>query len=179
MWAGEPRTVCENAGQATPPVGGCGPAPGLPSPTFWAAPLQCDPYFTDWSVYGTVHICDEGIVPGGLYEIQVIDASCEPSEKAGYSEPLAVKTSKWGDLIKDCTTTPCGPPDGIVNITTDVTAVLDKFKNLPGAPAKSRGDLEPSEPDLRINITDVTACLNAFKGFSYPFSGPPVDDPCP
>ena len=60
-----------------------------------------------------------------------------------------------------------------------MTAVLDKFKNLPGAPAKSRCDLEPDQPDFLINITDVVYALDAFKGFAYPFPGPPAVDPCP
>ena len=70
-----------------------------------------------------------------------------------------------------------GPPDGTVDVTTDVTAVLDKFKNLEGAPAKARSDIDPTRPDQIINMTDVTYVLDAFRGSDYPFEpGPP---PCP
>ena len=67
---------------------------------------------------------------------------------------------------------PCLPPDGTVGVTSDVTAILDKFKNLPGAVAKARADIEPALPDQRINITDVTYCLDGFLGLPYPFPAP-------
>ena len=94
-----------------------------------------------------------------------------------YSTPLTVETAAWGDVVRDCTATPCGPPDGTVGIATDVTALLDKFKNLTGAPIKARCDLEPSEPDMLINITDVTYGLDAFRGFGYPSAV--VPETCP
>lgn len=81
-------------------------------------------------------------------------------------------TSLWGDLLETCAVTPCSPPNGEVGIPTDVTAVLDKFKNLEGAPIKARCDLEPDSPDLAVNISDVSAALDAFRGFPYPFDGP-------
>ncbi|UCC31164.1 MAG: hypothetical protein JSU86_02585 [Phycisphaerales bacterium] len=82
--------------------------------------------------------------------------------------------SPWGDLIRNCTTCPCGPADGTVGIPTDVTAVLDKFKNLapPTFPChavtKVRADLDWETPNQRIDISDVTFCLDAFRGFGYP-----------
>jgi hypothetical protein len=95
--------------------------------------------------------------------------------------------SVWADLVQDCTTIPCKPPDGSTGIV-DVTAVLDKFKNLPGNVIKARADLEGSPagdhriPDQAINITDVTYCLGAFLGETYPPPGfPAPGDPpvCP
>ena len=80
--------------------------------------------------------------------------------------------SRWGDVVRDCTSVPCGPPDGRVDVTTDVTSILDKFKNLPGAPIKARTDIEPNLPDQKISIADVTYALDAFRGDGYPFSGP-------
>ncbi len=83
--------------------------------------------------------------------------------------------------MRNCTTDPCGPPDGVVNVPTDVTSVLDKFRNLAGAPIKARCDLVGIPPndgklDLVISILDVTAGLNAFVGGAYTF---PPGDPCP
>ena len=83
-----------------------------------------------------------------------------------------IGTSTWGDLVSDCTTCPCGPPDNSVNVTTDVTAALDKFKGLDCAVSKPRADIEPDRPDWLVTINDVTHCLDAFKGFPYPFDGP-------
>ncbi len=172
VWVGEPQELCENAGQTSPPPEGCGDAPGMGSLTFTTATLQCEPYYADWGTYGTVHVYHEYVVPEGSYEVQTV----VQGDGGIYSSPLSLTTSRWGDLVKDCATTPCGAPDGQVDVSTDVTAVLDKFKNLDGAPGKARADVEPGTPDGLVNISDVTFVLDAFRGFDYPFvPGPP---PC-
>ncbi len=170
MWVGAPRQVSENAGHIDPDG-----APGFPA--FWTATLQCDPYYTDWSTYGTVQVYDEVIIPDGLYSVQTIDAVCDTAVEVNYSLPWWFATSTWGDIVRNCATTPCGPPDGVVGIATDVTAALDKFKNLPGAPIKARCDIEPAIPDQIITMPDVTAALDAFRGFGYSFEVPA--EPCP
>ena len=63
-----------------------------------------------------------------------------------------------------------------MDITSDVTAVLVKFQNV-GGPEKARSDMEPSNVDFLINISDVTFVLNAFSGETYPFE-PPGSVPC-
>jgi len=183
MWVGRPVEYCENSGQATPPAQGCGPAPGH-WPTYWASTLQCDPHYRYWSTLGVVYVFHEGVIPGATYEIQSIEAGHDISVEDNFSAPVEIRTSIWGDIVRDCATYPCGPPDGSVDITTDVTAVLDKFRNLgpPAIPvaavAKARADIEPQTPDQLINITDVSQVLNAFRGFGYPFSpGPPPCSP--
>ncbi len=75
------------------------------------------------------------------------------------------------------TTTPCGPPAGTIRVVTDVVTTLDEFRNLLGAPLKARTDLEPSLPDLKINITDVTYAIEAFTGGRIPSAVRIV--PCP
>jgi hypothetical protein len=182
MWVGQPHEYCENSGQVEPP--GCGPAAGLDDITFLAATLVCDPaeaHYTDWSQYGTIHVYHESVIPGGAYEIQTVNQSCDLGDELSYSLPLAVYTSVWGDTVSNCATDPCGPPDGVVNVPTDVTAILDKFRNLPGAPTKARCDLAGTPPtggilDFRIGILDVTWGLTAFGGGEYPF--PPPAEPC-
>jgi hypothetical protein len=171
MWLDAPQEVSENAGKIHPSQ-----APGWPA--FVAATLRCEPHYADWSVLGTIHVYHQGIVPDAAYELQAIDETCDTADESSYSAPLQVTTSLWGDIVKNCITTPCGPPDGSVNITTDVTAAVDKFRNLQGAPIKPRCDLEPDRPDLIINITEVTHILDAFRGLDYPFEGPRADDPC-
>ena len=170
MWVGEPRQISENAGHVDPAG-----APGFP--VFWTATLQCDPYYTDWSTYGTVQVYDEIIIPDGLYLVQAIDTACDTAVEVNYSLPWWFGTSTWGDIVRNCATTPCTPPDGVVGIATDVTAALDKFKNLPGAPIKARCDIEPAIPDQIITMPDVTAALDAFRGFGYSFEVP--EEPCP
>ncbi len=178
MFVGPPQETCENAGQTAPPPGGCESVPGLASSTFQAATLQCDPYYMDWSTIGTVHLFHQAIVPGGFYEVQAVDQVCNATANSVYSLPLWTSTTEaWGDVVSDCTTMPCGAPDGAVGVTTDVTAVLDKFKNLSGAPMKARCEMEPAQVDLSINISDVTLVLDAFKGFDYPFTEVPAACP--
>jgi hypothetical protein len=177
MWVGPPSmTFCENAGQDRPSDSGCPPAPGLGARTYRAAELQCEPYYRYWISPEPVHVFSEGIVPGGTYNVQAIERACAVELEEDYSVVLPAVTSPWGDAVGNCATTPCTPPDGVVNVTTDVTALLDKWKNLAGAPRKVRCDLEPALPDHVINITDVTYGLDAFKGFDYPFDVTPL---CP
>ncbi len=182
LWVQQPQVYCENAGvaQADP----CPEVVGeLPSVDFWGAGLGCDPYFTDWTAYDVVHVWNEGIIPGASYDIQVVDDTCSLASEESYSTALTLTQSGWADLIQDCTTTPCKPPDGSTGIV-DVTAILDKWKNLPGNVKKVRADIEGSPggdhriPDQAINITDVTYCLGAFLGETYPPPGfPTPSDP--
>jgi hypothetical protein len=184
MFVGPPAVYCENAGtsQGTCPS----QAGGLP-PEFLGATLQCEPYFTDWSTLGVVHVFHEGIIPAAEYHVQAVDDSCLLGDELSYSLPWVAVTSPWADCVQDCTTTPCKPPDGSAAIA-DVTAILDKFKNLQGNVIKARADIEGSPagdhrlPDQSINITDVTYCLGSFLGEQYPAPGfPPPSEPpsCP
>ena len=174
MWVGEPATYCENSGKVTPPC----PA-AQPATEFVGAGLQCTPHCMDWSTVEVVHVSDDEIIPGAVYDLHAIDCDCDLEGEANYSTPLVVTTAVWGDAVRDCTTCPCGPPDGSVGIPTDVTAVLDKFKNLvpPSIPCaaiiKARADLDLNIPNRRVDISDVTLCLDAFRGFAYPAAQTP------
>lgn len=173
MWVGQPREVCENGGEDVPPPSGCSPTPGLANDSFMAAPLECEPVFGDWGSIGTVHVFGDAVVPGGEFGIQAISFGCYQAGLPNYSIPLPVTSSMWGDLVSDCSTTPCGPPDGDVSLIRDCVAILDKFVNGPRAVIKARADLEPGTPDQKINITDVVLCIGAFVGDPYPGPGPP------
>ena len=182
-WVGPPATYCENSGVISPP---CPTA--WPTDDFTGASLQGLPHCMDWSTVGVLHISDDEIVPNAVYDVQAIDCNCNFDWESNYSAPLRITTSVvWGDVVRNCTVYPCGPPDGSVGIPTDVTAVLDKFKNL-GPPVynppiiKSRGDLDYNIPNRRIDISDVTFCLDAFRGATYPPLPPahwPGPDGCP
>ena len=168
-WVGEPLQVSENAGKIPHQEGW---------PDFWSANLQGTPHCMDWSTVATLHVTDDDIIPGAVYDVQAIDCECELASEANYSLPLTIGTSRWGDLVKDCATCPCGPPDGTVGVPTDVTAALDKFKNLrpPSIPCdavmKARADVEPNFPDWLVNISDVTFVLDAFRGCTFSNSPP-------
>ena len=129
-----------------------------------------------------VHLHDEGLVPGGIYDIQVIDNSCSLQDEAGYSAPLAMIQSLWGDVCGPGPDGACsGASDGIVDVANDVLGVLDKFANVNDL-QKARADLEPGDdgannaPDFKVNVAnDVLYCLDAFTGAPYPFV---PGDPC-
>lgn len=168
MWVGTPQAVSENAGTVNPAG-----QPG--APTFMAATLQCAPFYADWGPIGVVQAYHRSLLPGGTYEIRVIEETCPTSGESNYSLPLSVDSSRWGDVVKDCQANPCTPPEGVVGIV-DVVAILDKFRNAVGAPMKVRADLHPETPDRLITISDVTSALDAFRAAAYPFT--PGPDPC-
>ncbi len=187
-WVGPPFLKCENSGDDSDPLspGDC-PNPSsdpadvtTPAASKYAL-LQCDPEYRDWSAEGVINIVDPFIVPGGVYEVDVIEEGCPLNDAGSYSLPLSVGTPMWGDLVGDCTPRPndgfCTPADASIDVTTDVTAVLNKFKNTGTAPLKARADVEPATVDFLINIADVTRMLDAFRGNPYPFMPGPV--PCP
>ncbi len=172
MWVGAPRQVSENGGAVDP-------IPGFPS--FTAATLTCEPFYTDWSSLGTIHASHEGVVPGAWYAIDVLDDTC--SIEVGFSVRASLTTPTWGDVA--------GPFDGAADLWTaadgtvdlnDAVAILTKFVSAPHAPSKPRCDLEPACPDLLINMSDVLFAVTGFQGIAYPFepSAPdPCDSPCP
>jgi len=175
VWVGEPVEICENSGQSTPPPEGCGPAwvPGGPALTMWSANLQATQYCQDFGSVGLLHVTDCEIVPGAIYTVQAIDCTCDPGNEASYSDPLLISTSPWGNICGPWDVDHWSPPDTSVDVTVDVTACLEKFKNAFGAPIKARADVDPNTVDWKVNIsTDVTQILDAFKGQLYPFAGP-------
>ena len=178
MWVGAPCDVSEKAATS-----------GSSPPDFVAATLTCDRVYLDWSTVGRVHVYGNAIVPGAAYEIQVIRENCDPAWENNYSEALSIATSVWGDVVgeyftdpADCMVMPSGyvdcwsPPNGAVNFD-DISALVDKFNNLGGAPSKSRADIAgPAEqdgtPDRLVNFVDISYCVDAFRGLPYLFPGP-------
>ena len=211
FWAGVPREVCENSGKGleTDPAD-CPSA--LPTDTFWAAPLLCAKeaaHFMDWrglcdagtcvgglidgagclvddDCVEVVHFYHEGLVPGGIYEIQVMDITCSLQDEGAYSAALTMFQSAWGDVCGPGSGGACsGAADGVVDVTNDVLGILDKFANVNNL-QKARADLEPGDdaiyggtnngPDFKVNVAnDVLYCLDAFTGAPYPFE---PGDPC-
>lgn len=116
-------------------------------------------------------------MPGSTYRIRTISDIVPLQIDPCFSQPgLVLTTSLHGDIVRDCSTTPCPPPNGIVEII-DVVAILDKFKNAPTAPIKARCDIDPANLDGLVTITDITSALSAFGGEIYPFP-PPSTPPC-
>jgi hypothetical protein len=172
LFVGDPVAICELAGL------GAGPACPAGVPTGQWAGLGCTPTCrSDWDRLGVIHVHHEAVVPGGTYVMEVIDCLCDADTPTNPSAALTLGTARWGDLCQIFRNGSWTAPDGGVNITSDVVAGLDKFGNRPGAPAKPRADMEPACLDFKINITDVSRTLDAFRGAAYPFR-PRASDPC-
>jgi len=172
LWVTEPQEVSENSGVLDP-----GDAPGFPS--YWSATLTCNEaaaFVTDWSTYGTVHVYGKTIFPGVFYGVRAVDGNCDFAVEQNFSIPLGISTSRFGDLVLNCQTSPCGPANGSVDIVSDAVAVLRKFTNAPGAPIKARTDLQPALIDGKVDIADVLQVIFGFQGFPYNLSAPV---PCP
>jgi hypothetical protein len=82
--------------------------------------------------------------------------------------------STWGDVVGSDNQE---PPDSLVNFN-DISSLVDKFGNQPGAPAKSRADIDPDIPNQIIDFTDISRVVDAFRGLACPYTGPPITDPC-
>ena len=68
-------------------------------------------------------------------------------------------------------------PQGTVDFT-DISSIVAKFKNVPGALAKCRADVAPDVPDKIIDFQDISSVVDAFRGLPYPYPGPQAVDPC-
>lgn len=162
-WVGKPGTFLESQGN---PGGG----------SYLAARLQCTPLYRDWTVDGEFHVIGAEIVPSSTYQIQNLGESCRGNEAScvAASAPIVATTARWSDIAAafnpPATTT---QPDAI-----DVAQLVNKFKNVVGAPVKAISQIQPNvpEPNADINALDIVAAVDALKQFAYPFSGP---CPCP
>ncbi len=141
-------------------------------------PLQATPYFRDWTnPPGIIHVSDCNIVPCATYTIEAIRDVDYPD--GPYAAPLVLQTTPlWGDVVGNGG----APADGVVN-ALDVTAMVNRFKNLPGASPRSWCDLHANSPtqgvNLNIDALDITTVVSAFKGSDYPYSGPSAPSTCP
>jgi len=58
--------------------------------------------------------------------------------------------------------------------SVDIAQLVNKFKNVAGAPVKAIAQLQPNLPELNadINALDIVAVVDAVKEFAYAFGGP-------
>lgn len=158
-WAGPPVTAFESQGNAL--LG-----------NYRVARLQCAPYYHDWSTEGVVQIVGAEVMPSSTYELVNFGGGCAGHEGncTGISTPLIVSTSRHGDVASLFNPpSPTTQPDG-----NDVLALVNKFKNLPGAPPKATGQIFGNLVELNSDVSglDISAVVDAFKGLAYPYSGP-------
>ncbi|RME41642.1 MAG: hypothetical protein D6788_00795 [Planctomycetota bacterium] len=164
MWVGPPMQVNETAGEVEV-------ASAEDASAWWVAGLRCEPYVTDWSRFANVAVTGPEIVPGTPYALQAVPGTCLVNADRLDLPQVTVSTRVWGDVAGPCGSS-CVEPDGRVEITSDVLAVLDKFRNAPGAVPKRLTDMSPADPDRMISIVDAAMVIDAFRGHPYPFKVP-------
>jgi hypothetical protein len=143
-------------------------------------------------VDGVIHMYHEGVIPtlqvpagprtDAVYDIQVVDSACSPSDEISYSLPLRMTQAQWGDAVLSVADCPNGAPDQNVSVIGDTTALINKFSNVGCALQKARADLlgaQGPNVDFKIDISDILASIAAFQGYPYPFrTGQCVDGLC-
>jgi Zn-dependent metalloprotease len=145
------------------------------------ARLQCTPYFTtEWNSSSSIYLSGESVIPEAGYLVDAIDVGCRLQVSAEDKRPAlrdrptnyfskALKGSTaflWGDVAGPQIG---GGPDGMVDML-DVTAVVDRFRQIAGAVDLHRADLGPAIPDRMVDFTDISTAVSAFQGRPYPFS---------
>ena len=93
--------------------------------------------------------------------------------------PVTMYTRRSGDVEG-----PYNPPATSTQPNSlDIASLVNKFKNVAGAPVKSIAQLQPNLPELNADLSalDIVAVVDAVKQFAYPFGGPcacPSAVPC-
>ncbi len=166
VYVGPPQTWVESSASGTP---------------FKSAVTRCTPFYHDWTTEGLLHVRGSAIVPSSLYHVENLAASCNGVEGSAacvsggpsVSGQLAIATTRWGDVMN-----PFNPPSTTVQPNfTDVAGLIDKFKDVLGAPIKARtlispndafGNINDATMSVNVGFTHIAACVDAFKGKAYP-----------
>ena len=145
--------------------------------SFYAASLQCMPHYMDWSTVGLVHVTGPEIVPSSSYQIQALVDGCDAGVESNFSAPILAVTARWADVAG-----PFNPPDASVQPDiSDVSALVDKFRNTPaaltkvrgllaGAPGNIFGAITPDVLSVDFGFSHISSCVDAFRGVPYPYT---------
>ncbi len=138
--------------------------------TFWASTLQCTPHYMDWAAVGPIVIMGSEVVPSSTLSVRTFGMNCVNRESTctNVSPPLEVPIGRWGDVQL-----PFSTPGGATQPDfADISSLVDKFKNLPGALSKARAKLQPAIPVMAgdVDFSDISMSVDAFKGRPYPFT---------
>jgi len=165
-WLLEPFRVCEGSGQGIGVFPNCGPSPGQPQKTFWAALLTCDPsqaWFGDLAglanyCTGSGEACDPNapVCSSGTcrYDgvIHIIDAGIVPS-KNNPAQPAAYSVQV---IDETCGLLDEGYSDPLVVINPIWGDVLRNSGTCPTLPGNGIVDL----------LGDVVGVINKFGNLS-------------
>jgi len=136
--------------------------PGL---TYTTAPLQCAPYFHDWTAEGIVAIYGAEIMPGSTYDVQRTFQTCAfATDELCFSTALSMATATFGDVKAPFF--PNSPPQPNF---LDIQDYVGKFLASPTAGLKSVLQLQPNvvNPLNQLNFKDISSDVAAFLGGAY------------
>ena len=120
-----------------------------------AGPLGPNPYYKQATQWGTAKIRGAQIRPGRSYFVQT---ECILPGGTIRSAGTPVTTWIWGDQNGD----------GMVNVT-DISNVVNAFKNIFGPFTFEQCNFMPGIPDKTIDVSDIAAAVDAFKQFPYAY----------
>jgi hypothetical protein len=127
-------------------------------------PIGPEPVFKVWSEWETIHVHGIAIRPETLYRVYAV---CDRGEgNLVASAPAVGSTWAWGDIDHN----------GDINFL-DVSAVIDVWRERPGAAAREAVDLVGCEPNRIVNFLDISAAIDAWA--EYPFWCEGWEHPCP
>jgi mono/diheme cytochrome c family protein len=151
---------------------------GVPGGPFNVATLVDDPLDAAWLTPsewgGTVLVAAWDIIPATDYDVW---ADCGDAITAAPTATTPARTARWGDAVGPFDDGEWGPPDGTVHVL-DATAILDRFRAFENAPPMQACDLWGCVVDQRIDIVDVVASVDGFRGMTFQQSTRCVS-PCP
>jgi len=161
------------------------PESSLGDEVFKVSVAQCTPHYQDWSTIGLLHVTGPAIAPASTFHAEQLANSCEGRENdtncmpggPEVSDQLQIETTHcWADVA-----VPFNPPHPSIqpNIS-DVSALVDKFRNAPGAPSKVYGILAgaPGNPWGEITpqgltedfgFSHISTCVDTYRGAAYPY----------
>lgn len=166
VWVGEPSIYLEDYSDK----GG--------GPEYYSSFTQCTPLYRDWSTVGLLHVTGAQIVPSSVYHVENVSRYCQGMENSCslVSAPLEMQTARWGDVWELYNP----PSDTVQPDFADINAMLNKFRDAPGALIKVRAVLAgaPGNPwgkvaasvlSVDLGFAQISAAVNAFRGVPYPY----------
>jgi hypothetical protein len=137
--------------------------------SFACARLGCTPEYRNWAgIFGgaVVHVTGDSVVPSSQYEVSQLAASCAGNEAScsAASAELTIPTERWGNVDNL-------PASGVPS-AVDISRVVDKVKEAPGAFTKPRCQVQPATPNTLapVSALDISRTVDAAKGLAYPFA---------
>ncbi|MGD2107956.1 MAG: hypothetical protein PVI86_01065, partial [Phycisphaerae bacterium] len=131
--------------------------------------------------WGELYVTGDLIIPDTLY---VVQGDCGSPGSPGPSDPTAVATALWGDVVGDYIAGEWTSPQGIIDFV-DISSIVERFKASPIAPGVRRVDLagpngnECVPQQNFIDFVDILSCVEAFRGLSYTDTWQQCPIPCP